>query len=105
MKRHTGKKVVNPQWQTFELLSGDLWHSGLLRGIALAFFDLPRTDKMEAVDESSTTSLIANNSPRMPLGRCLKLAVDGSQELLCTGRASHSNNQWPHIGEGSNLKC
>jgi hypothetical protein len=26
MKRHAGKKVVNPQWQPFELLRRDLWH-------------------------------------------------------------------------------
>src|SRR4029077_8396925 len=26
MERHTGKKVVDPQWQTFELLRRDLWH-------------------------------------------------------------------------------
>jgi hypothetical protein len=26
MERHAGKKVVNPQWQPFELLRRDLWH-------------------------------------------------------------------------------
>src|SRR6266498_1474297 len=26
MKRHAGKKGVNPQWQLFELLRRDLWH-------------------------------------------------------------------------------
>jgi len=26
MKRHAGKKVVNPQWQLFELLCRDLGH-------------------------------------------------------------------------------
>src|SRR5229473_4948095 len=26
MKRHAGKKGVNPQWQPFELLHRDLWH-------------------------------------------------------------------------------
>jgi hypothetical protein len=29
MKRHAGKKVVDPQWQPFELLARDLWHRGL----------------------------------------------------------------------------
>src|SRR4029077_10036043 len=28
MKRHAGKKVVDPQWQPFELLRRDLWHRG-----------------------------------------------------------------------------
>ena len=26
MKRHAGKKGVNPQWQPFELVRRDLWH-------------------------------------------------------------------------------
>jgi hypothetical protein len=26
MKRHAGKKVMNPQWQPFELSRRDLWH-------------------------------------------------------------------------------
>jgi hypothetical protein len=26
MERHAGKKVMNPQWQPFELLRRDLWH-------------------------------------------------------------------------------
>jgi hypothetical protein len=30
MKRHAGKKVVNPQWQPFELLCRDLGHRASL---------------------------------------------------------------------------
>jgi hypothetical protein len=26
MKRYAGKKIVNPQWQPFELVRRDLWH-------------------------------------------------------------------------------
>jgi len=29
IKRHAGKKVVDPQWQPFELLRTDPWHRGL----------------------------------------------------------------------------
>src|SRR5271169_1696403 len=106
MKRHAGKKVVNPQLQPFELLSRDLRHRASFVTLLLLFFDLYRiTDKTEAVHESSTASRIADNSSRAPLGRRLGLAQDSSPELLRTGWANHPNNHWPHIGEGSHLKC
>jgi hypothetical protein len=63
---------VNPQRHPFELLCRDL---GLLRRIALAvFWFLQITGRTEAVDESSTTSRNVDNSSRMLLGRCLRLA-------------------------------
>src|ERR1700730_16096669 len=42
MKRHAGKKVVNPQWQTFELLCRDLRHRASSVTLLLLFFDLSR---------------------------------------------------------------
>ena len=35
----------------------------------------------------------------------LRLAQDGSQEVLCTGKASHPDDHWPPIGIGSQLEC
>jgi len=55
MKRHTREKVVNPQWQPFELFCRDLRHRASFA--ALLLFDLSRiTDKPKAPDGSSTTS-------------------------------------------------
>jgi hypothetical protein len=38
MKRHARKKVVNPQWQPFELLCRDLGHWASFVALLLLFF-------------------------------------------------------------------
>jgi hypothetical protein len=40
MKRKAGKKVVDPQWQPFELLCQDLGHRASFVALLLLFFDL-----------------------------------------------------------------
>ena len=46
----------------------------------------------------------SDDSYKSPKIDRLRLEEHGFHELLRTNRASHANNQWPHIGEGRRLK-
>jgi len=78
MKRHAGKKVVNPQWQPFELLCRNLGHPA---------------------------SLVVNEVQSLDRRIGIGLTEDRFQEVLGAGGASHPNNDWPHTRLSDQLKC
>jgi hypothetical protein len=91
MKRHAGKKVVNPQWQPFELLRRDLWHR--------ASFVVNECYR----DVTPTTSQLPSCRPL--LDRRIGPTQDSFQEVLGTSGASHADDYWPHTRLGDELEC
>jgi hypothetical protein len=87
MKRHAGKKVVNPQRQPFEFVRRDLWHRASF--VVKEFYrDVTLT--------TSTSDL---------LDRRIGLTQDSFQEVLGTSGASHADDYWPHTRLGDELEC
>jgi hypothetical protein len=63
MKRHAGKKGVNPQWQPFELLCRDLWHRASFVALLLLFFDCPEDRFQDVLRTSGASHTTASGSP------------------------------------------
>jgi hypothetical protein len=68
MKRHAGKKVVNPQGQPFELLDRDAWHGTFLVVSFLLFFVHSRVTGYPEVDERPPNFQMADHPLRTLAG-------------------------------------